>query len=269
MMTRRKEIQTEYKLCGLCYSDGKLYTMEQGQGLNARTYTLAVYQVHNNSGDITLVDRLVLTDLWPRYLFSEKPLFVCLRVESHSQCVFLPIFGRGVLVAHLDGDRLARKKILTCTRVPRSVAVMSPNTVYACDNRRVHIVDVRSDRTVSYLEIPEGNLPDQVAVLGDTALVSYFDGPTVVVYRHGSLTPVRVISLPERLRYLPAITSDGQRYFLMTDNKTKSVFVVDDSGNLCYKVNIESESTPMNCVVVNRQLWVRCRNGDIVIMSSQ
>ena len=266
-MTRRKEIQTEYELCGLCYTDGKLYTAEQGQGSNALTYTLAVYKVHNDSGDITLVDRLALTNLWLRYMFSGDPLFLCLRVESHSQCVFLPIFGRGVLVVHLDGDRLARKKILTCVPWASGVAVISPSTVYVCDDRRVHIVDVRGDRTVSYLENPKGMLPQQVAVLCDTVLVNSIDVHTVALYLHGSLTPVRVISFPTRLR--SAITTAGQRHFLITDYNTKLVFVIDDSGNLSCKVNIDSESRAVDCVVVNRQLWVGCRNGDIIIMSSQ
>ena len=241
------------------------------QGSNRYTYTLAVYQVHNDSGDITPAGRLrlVFPNLKPD-LRSMHP-----RVECHSQWVFLPVFGIGVLVAHFADDRLDRKTILTYSGYdyepqPTSVAVMSPNTVYVCDNRRVHIVDVRSDRTVSYLENTQGNLPCQVAVLGDTVLVSYIHGHTLAVYSHGgSLTPVRVISFPERLRELSAITSDGQLYFLMTDCKTKSVFVVDGSGNHPYKVNVESESRAMDCVVVNRQLWVGCLNGDIVIMSSQ
>ena len=54
-----------------------------------------------------------------------------------------------------------------------------------------------------------------------------------------------------------------------TDWKANFIFAMDFNGNLRHTVSIDNGYTPWDCAVVNRQLWVGCVRGDIVIMSSQ
>ncbi len=197
--------------------------------------------------------------------------FICPRVDHYSQRVFIP-GGSGVIVARLDGGRLVREKTLTCVKYPKSVDAMSPDTVCICGvgSGSVSIVDVRDDRIISTLNNPEGvtcEQPNSVAVLGDSIIVKYDIGP-LVVYRHGSPDPVRVPLRPE-WGYLISISTDRQHHFLITDSRTKNVLVVDVSGEVLHKVEIKAHSSIVDCAVVKRQLWVGCRNSDIVVMSPQ
>ncbi len=252
---------------------GCLYTVERQQVEPGRySYSLAVYRVHRDSGDITLLDRMeleVVDLMWP----------MCPRVERHSGRVFVPCWDNGVAVARLDhvdgdhGDRLVRERTLFCVRNPCSVDGMSPDTVYVCNHisESVHVVDVRHDRITSTLEQPEtlrGELPWGLAVLGDSVMVSYSFG-TLVVYRHGNTTPIKVIPISAQLKDVSTVSTDCHSNFLITDSITKSVLVMGDGGNVRHIVNMDTISRPRNCAVVNKQLWVGCLNGDIVIMSSQ
>ncbi len=239
--------------------------MESGRD----SYILAVYRIQRDSGDITLMDKLKLGT-------GEWPLYVCPRVDRHSRRVFIPCSGSGVTVAHLDGDRLAREKILTCVGAPMCVDVMSPDTVYVGggSSGSVHVVDVRDDRITMTLEKPDtvsDKWPRSLAVLGKSVMVSYGDYPdaTLVVYRHDGASPVSVIPQPEGLKAVTAVTTDCHSKFLVTDSQTKSVFVMDVRRNIRHKLNIDTNRDIVDCVVVNRQLWVGCHNGDIVIMSGQ
>ncbi len=270
-MRGRREIQAGYSLQGLCYSEGRLFVAEWQQVESGRArYSLAVYQVHRDSGDLTLLDRM---ELWTGGL--SWSVSMCPRVDRHIQRVFVPSADSGVTVAHLDNDRLVRGRTLTCVRVARSVDVMSPDIVYVVDgsSRSVCVVDVRDDKIVSTLEKPEtvnNELPRSLAVLSDSVMVSYgASDHTLVVYSHASPTPVRVIPRPGRLQEVIAASTDWQSNFLLTEYKTKSVFVMDTSGNVHHTVNIDTDRWPRDCAVVNRQLWVGCLNGDIIIMSSE
>ncbi len=253
-------------MCGLCYTDGKLYTLEkQDVESQSSSHHLCVYQIQRDSGHITLLDSIEL-GVAGLMLPPIRP-----RVDRHSQRVFIPGDG-GVTVARLDGDRLVRERTLTCVTHPASVDVMSPDTVYSCGVTRdsVYIVDVRDDRITSVLKNPKSLIherPHDVAVLGDSFMVSYNEGP-LVVYHHGSSDPVRVI--PRTGGLSPSsISTDRQHHFLITDSTTNVVFVVDVSGDVLHKVNINTDSKIVDCAVVNRRLWVGCQNGDVVIMSSE
>ncbi len=197
-------------------------------------------------------------------------------MDRHSRRVFVPCYDSGVTVARLDGDRLVSERTLTCVEWAISVDVMSPDTVYVGDSKRVHVVSVTDDRKLSTLDKPDtarGESLHSLAVLGDSVMVCY--GPsTLVVYRHGSPAPVRVIPHPGGLEWVTAVSTDCRSNYIVTDIMTRSVFIIDSDGKLRHRVNIpdtdsDTYSEPMDCAVVNRQLWVGCYNGDIVIMSSQ
>ncbi len=249
---------------GLSYSDGCLFICElQYEPEFGFRQSLAVYQIGNE--DITLLDRLELGSVG-------RLTLVCPRVERHSRRIFTPCHERGVTVACLDGDRLVRERTLTSVRNVVSMDVMSPDTVYVCDGARVHVVDIRNDRKTSTLEKPytvRKVQPRSLAVLDDSVLVCCGGTGTLVTYRHGSTTPVRVVPHPGGLQIVTCASTDYQGHFLLTDDDTKSVFVMDVHGNLCHKININTDSATQDCAVVQRQLWVGCKSGDIVIMSSQ
>ncbi len=260
--------ETEVRLNGLCYSDGALYVRERWKITKDRSiYSLAVYRIQS---DITLLDRLKLemSVLW----YSVSP-----RVDRHSQHVFVPCRDSGVTVVRLDRDRLVRKRTLTCVKDAVSVDVMSTDNAYVgdYDSESVHVVDIINDRITLTLEKPDigkDNLPHSLAVLGDSIMVAYgYTDPTLVVYRHGSPAPVRVIPRPGGLQELTVVSTDCHSLkFLLTDNVTNSVFVIDENGELHHRVNIDTESSTLSdCAVVNRQLWVGCYSGDIIMMSSQ
>ncbi len=263
----KRKIQAGGMLCGLCCTADWLHIVEGRQvESSGYSWSLAVYQVDSDSGDITLLDRLELE-------MGEQRLSVCPRVDRHSWRVFVPLRGSGVTVARLDGDRLIRHKTLTCVRDAVSVDVKSPDEVYVSDwsSRSVYIVNVRDDRITSVLEKPEtvsDEWPRRLAVLGDSVMVGY-TGSILVVYHHGSPAPVRVIPRPAGLGEVIAISTDWHSNFLLTDYDTSCLFAMDVDGNVRHKVNIDSDSMTEDCAVVRRQPWVGCRNGDIVIMSSQ
>ncbi len=257
------------RLRGLCYSDGCLYVAERREAeLGRDRYSLAVYRVQPDSGDIKLLDRLTLmaTDVW------------CPRVNRHSQRVFIPCYERGVTVARLNGDRLVRERRLTCVRDAISLDVMSSDTVYVGDgiSYSVAVVDIRADMITMTLEKPdtvrEYERPYRLAVLGDSVMVCYghgYDDPTLVIYRHNSPTPVMVIPRPGGLNGVSAVSTDCHSHFMVTDGETSSVFVMDSNGDLRHTVKIDADSRPRDSAVVNRQLWVGCGKGDIFILSSQ
>ncbi len=236
-------------------------------------YSLAVYRIlPSDSGDMTLLDRL---QLW-----EDGPWSGCPRVDSHSRRVFVPCPGTGVTVAHLDGERLVRERTLTCVKGAESVDVMSSNIIYVRDGSSVHVVDVRGDKKMLTLERPETvksyDRPYRLAVLCHCVMVSYgYTERHLVVYSHGSPTPVSVIPCPEGLDEVTAVSTDCQRHFLVivsttkSDSTSKSMLVTHVNGKICHTVDILTDRYIRDCAVINRQLWVGCLNGNIVIMSSQ
>ncbi len=174
-----------------------------------------------------------------------------------------------------------RERTLTCVGYAISVDVMSPDTVYVgeLDSGSVHVVSITADRKTATLEKPDtvrDEPPLSLAVLGDSVMVGY-GVSTLVIYRHSSPAPVRVIPHPAGLERVTAVSTDCHSNYIVTDSETRSIFMIDADGNLCHTVNIphadsDADSRPQDCAVVNRQLWVGCDdlyNGDIVIMSSR
>ncbi len=254
-------------LHGMCYSEGCLYVTE-GRWESVRySLSLSVYRVQSDGGHITRLDTLTGLGMGHWNMVS-----LCPRMDHHSHRVFVSCQHSGVTVARLDGDRLVRERTLTCVRNAISVGAMSPDNVYVgdYDNDSVHVVDIRDDRKTATLEKPAtlwGERPDSLAVLGDSVMVCY-GYSTLAMYRHGSLAPVRVIA-PGGLERVTAISTDFQSNYIVTD-ETRSVFIIDNNGDLRYTANIpHTDSEPRDCAVVNRQLWVGCLTGDIVIISSQ
>ena len=271
----RRVTQAGDDLRGLCYSEGRLYVVEGRRRSGRYSINLTVHSVQSDSGHITRLDTLtVLTGLGEGYGLPS----LCPRVDRHSRRVFVPCRDSGVIVARLDGDRLVRERTLTCVRRAISVDVMSPDTVYVGDifSGSVHVVSITDDRIISTLDKPDtvrGDRPYSLAVLGDSVLVGYGHS-TLVVYRHGSPAPVRVIPRPGGLDHVRTVSTDCRSNYIVTDTRTISVFIIDSNGDLKHTVNIPDTSKYTNgrledCAVVNRQLWVGCSNGDIVIMSSQ
>ncbi len=272
MVQRRVIIQANNTLMGLCYSKGSLYVVERHIESDTDSTSLAVYRLQGDSGDITLLDRL---ELWTGSGLGSTP--VCPRVDRHGLRVFVPCHDSGVTVACLDGDRLVRERTLTCVLNAVSVDVMSQDTVYVVDgsSNSVHVVDVRHDRITSTLEAPDtvrlgGACPYSLAVLGDGIMVSYGSADhTLVLYRNGSNAPVQVMTSPGGLKHVTSVSNDCHNNYLVTDYKSQSIFVMKVNGELRHTVNINADSKTMDCVVVNKQVWVGCQNGDLVVMSSQ
>ncbi len=265
--------QAGYELQGLCYSEDCLYVVE-GRRTESGTYSLSltVHSVQSGSGDIRRLD--TLTGLGTGFWLDSQ----CPRVDRHSRQVFIPCRGSGVTIACLHYDRLLRERTLTCVWDAISVDVMSPDTVYVGDGYSVHVVSITDNRIISTLETPDtvrGERPNSLAVLGDSVMVGYgISDHTLVLYRHGSPAPVRVIHRPGGLGNVTAVSTDCRSNYVLTDYKTRSMLIIDAVGNLQHTVNIpdtdsDTDSRPVDCAVVNRQLWVGCQNGDIVIMSSQ
>ncbi len=261
--------QAGVRLVGMCYSEGCLYVLGGLEGRGGYTLILTVYSVQSDSGQLTRLDTMTgLGGGWPS---------LCPRVDHHRHRVFVPCYGTGVTVAHLDGDRLVREGTRTCVMHAICVDVMSPDTVYVgdIDSRTVHVVDIKDDRKIMTLEKPDRvrEPPWSLAVLGDSIMVCYGDSdPTLVVYRHSSPTPVRVVPRLSGLGEVAAVSTDCRSNFIVTDKVTRSVFIIDADGNLRHTINIpypdsDTDSRSVGCAVVNRQLWLGCVNGDIVIMS--
>ncbi len=261
-VTERRNIQAShpgiYRMSGMCYSDGTLYTVEEVPS----EYCLAAYQVHRDSGNITLVDTM------PVYTTKRFDLPIHPRVDHRSQRVFIPCKS-GVTVARLNGDRLVEEMTLTSVRHAVSVDIMSPDTVYVCDTRDISAVDVTRDRVMWTLEQPDTVIhhhPNSLAVLGGRVMVGFMLGP-LVMYAHHSRVPGRDIIPSLRLDWPYTISTDRKQHFLIADSS--NVFVVDIDGTLRHRIPIGMDMDIADCAVVNKQLWVGCKSGYIEIMSTK
>lgn len=107
-----------------------------------------------------------------------------------------------------------------------------------------------------------------IAVVGDLILVEYA-GPYLVIYRHGIPTPGTLIPRPHGLQSVNSLSTDNHSHFLVSDGGSRAVLVLDLSGRLIHAIHIPQNRAPEDCIVVGEQLWVICRNGDIVVMSPQ
>ncbi len=226
---------------------------------------LVVYQINN--GTMKLIDRMKL-----EHSVFEPNLPVC--VDQHSQRIFVSHGMHGIFVACLDQNQLSAEKILRCVEHAICVDVMSLDTLYVYDmtTRSVHIVDIRADRIIETLKkssAAPGMTPARLAVVGDSVVVDYFG--TLVVYHHGNVSPVKVISHHEILE-TRIIGKDNHGHILLASwlHTDDPIHVMDADGNLIHSINhpkIDPGSGARSCAVVNRQLWLGCFNGEIIILS--
>ncbi len=261
-MTGKNRIRTDGWMQGMCYFSGKLYIGTGG--------TLQVYNV-DNQDNITLLDTLHMPGL-------KHP-----RVDHQSGRVYIPYRGHGILVVKYDGSKLLRVRTMRCVQDVSSLAMVSPDTLYVCDNNSetVCLVDVTTDRVTQRLQRPQ-RVPqyqdNYVAFLGETLLV-YHKNPSrptlssrltmkLVIYRHGASTPGKVIPNPQGMDLVNRLTTDNHSSFLLIHSFKRSVYVLDISGDVTHTIPIITDSEPVACTVVRGKLWVGCSNGDIIVMSS-
>ncbi len=245
-------------MIGPYYHNHRLYTVE---GRKSSSDCLCMYQV--TSEGLTLLDTVDLgvDTCW-------QP-----RVDGHSRQVYIPRgHSRGVLVVSWDGTRLRRQPTLTCVGECESVAVMSPNTLCACDenSESVNVVRVTDNTVTATLVKPNwvrDETPYKLAVTGNTILVMY--SFRLVVYENGVSSPGTMIAWPAGLRWFSGMSSDDVSRFLVCSPQSKAVFVLDVNGTLCDKINIDTNSNAEDFTVGDGKLWVGCYNGDIVTLSPQ
>ncbi len=286
-----------YQLLGLCYSNSKVYTLE----INKKDVHLAVYQMNGDSGNLILMDSMdvglglslaLLTHLnirGPSRGFSPS-------IDRHSHRIFLSAH-HGVLVARLEGDKLVKERILQSVHYLGDVVVMPLDTLYVCDwtYDTVCIIDGMDDMVTGTLETPQitwGVLtPYSLAAQGDSVLVCYNDDSKtmpdeyfesisakseyfLVIYRHGSLIPARILCAPditggEFPPHLLIADSEGHALLAQRNSDTSRVININvDVYHVNHKIKVNTDSVICGCTIVNRQLWMACGSGDIVIMSS-
>ena len=194
------------------------------------------------------------------------------RVDGHSQQVCIPggLLFPGVSVVRWEDNRLTTPRTLECVGKCYSVGVISPQTLGVCDSdsRSVSVVSVTDDRVTATLrkpEVVEDETPDDTAVLGDSVLVRY--GSSMVVYENGVSSTGTMVPTPMGLQSVYSMSSDGVSRFLVCDEESNTVFVLDVKGKLCDKINIDTDSRVEDCKIVDGKLWVGCYNGDIVVLS--
>ncbi len=246
------------ELCGLCYRNLRLYVVERR---GRSSHYLCVYQ-HVN-------ERLQLMDS-----VNLQGGRGCPRVDGYTHRVYIPrLWDKGVSVVSGDDARLMLQPNLTCVRECRSVGVMPPNSICACDQiwGRVYVVSVTDDTVIAALMKPievTDSSPSATAVLGDTILVLYGDD-NLVLYENGLSSPGTMVTWPAGLQSVWGMSSDGISRFLVCDEDSNAVFILDVTGKMCDKINIDTDSVVLDCTVGDGKLWVGCDNGDIVVMSPQ
>ncbi len=252
----------------MCYFSGRLYLV------TGRRNKLQVYSV-NDQDTITLLDTLHMPDL------LDTP-----RVDRQSGRIYIACYGDGVFVVKYDGSKLLIVTTLRCVKDVTSLAVVSPDTLYVCDenSKTICLVDVIKDRVIQRLQKPlevHQYIDTCSAFLGDTLLVchklcsmtkspsksSSFSTP-LVIYRHGASTPGKVISPPKGVSWVGGPTTDNHSNFLLIGGHPLSVYVLDISGGLIHTIPIFAGSRLIDCTVVGEKLWVGCENGEIIVMSS-
>ncbi len=247
-MPQECQVLRENKVKNMCFHDGYLYTSDFDA--EERDYTGSKVSVYSGINE----DNLILLDTLDTEGAIGKP-----SVDQHTGKVYLPNSGRGVCVVRYDGSKLIRLATLSCVQYPTTVAVVSTDALYVCDRYEdiVCLVDVNQDRVTAKLEAPRelsSRIPNHIAVLGDTILVSY-SGPNLVIYRHGITTPDKMIPHPEELRSVSALSTDNRQCFLVTEQFENSVYVLDISGKLIRAIPIPVTGA-RDCIVADEQLFV-------------
>ncbi len=212
----------------------------------------------SEDGSLSLIDK-VKVGIVPWY---------CRPLVDSSHRVYVPRGESGVRVFRCqDGRLLSARDPLKCVRDARSVCVYTADIVFVGDwgTRSVCLVNVSTDTVIRRLERPVRDDPCQMFVLGQTVLVCYGDN-TLVTYRSDSWTPGRVLQTPEGLDEVTSITADSHSSsFLVTGRH--GVYVLND--NLIWHRIYTEVLELMGCAVVQSQLWLGYREGDIAALTSR
>ncbi len=265
-MTRIHNIQAGHDIVGMCYFSGRLYTTESCGDIDEvgdDRYRVAVYSV-NDQENVTLLDTLDLEVL---------PIRLC--IDRQSGQIYFSSEYRGIYVMRYDCSKLVTITTLRCVKSPLDLAVVSPDILYVCDSYSdtVCLVDVTRDRIITRLQHPEDALtapyPFTIAVVGDRVLVGY-QNDSLFIYRHGVTTPDTALpSLHlQGLEFITSLTTDHHSSFLLVDEASNTLFVLDISGNVTHTISVPGNGKPGDCTVVEGQLWFACENGNIIVMSS-
>ncbi len=255
--TGRYKIQRGKDLCGLCFHNPRLFSVE----IKGSAYDLCMYEVTGQG--LTLLDSV-----------RTRNTFWSPRVDGNTQQVYIPdSHSQGVSVVSWEDNRLTTQTTLTCVGKCRSVGVLSPHTLCACDESSgsVSVIRVTDGTVIDTLKKPAevaDKKPFATAVLGSSILVLYSNS-SLVVYKNGVSSPGNIVAWPAGLKFVSDISSDGVSRFLVCDYAGNAVFVLDENGKLCDKININTTSMVCDCTAGDVKLWVGCANGDIVVMSPQ
>ncbi len=246
---------------GICYFGGRLYTTEEWKGAVSVAYRLAVYSV-TDQDTITILDTLGL---------EGQPAQPC--IDCQSGRIYFSCYSRGIYLVRYDGSKLVPIATLWCVRQAVALAVVSPDSLYVCDDNSntVCLVDVTQDRVKARLQNPVEvaySIPFTMAVLGDMVLLGY-ENDELVIHRHGVPTPGKLLPKPRGLKDISSLTTDHHSSFLLVDNQSNTLFVLDISGNLTHTISIPVSRHQQDCTVVGGQLWVGNFYGDITVLSSQ
>ena len=227
------------------------------------SYRLCMYQV---TGEVlTLLDSVGVDN-------GRHP-----RVDGHSQQVYIPRGdSHGVSVVSWGDTKLTSQPTLRCVGESQSIAVRSPHRLYACDLSHdcVSVVRVTDDTVKDKLRKPwklRDKKPSITAVIGNRILVTYqlFGNSKLVVYENGASGLGTTVTWPAGLQSVRSMSSDGVSRFLVCDGVSKAIFILDVRGKLSGKININTEGVIWDCTAEDGKLWVGCKNGDIVFMSSR
>ncbi len=266
-MTWEDDIQAEDELLGMCYFSKRLYTLEtcRPAGYGKYGLLLAVYSV-TDKDTMALLDTLDLkvdVEMHNDDVYNFQP-----RVDLQTGKVYIVCGHHGVCVVRYDGSKLVPVTTLRCVGEAVSLAVVSPDTLYVCDrdSKAVCVVDVNQDKVTDRLQERLLLTLSHIAVLGDSVLMAGWDGD-MFIYRHGISRHERPTILPVRLD-VRALTTDHHSSFLLADSWSGTVCVLDINGNLTHTIPIPRSRSPQDCTVVEEQLWVGCKTGDVIVMSS-
>ncbi len=247
------------ELRGLCCVDNKLYCVQiREKALNAR---LCLYQI--GAEIMTLLDNAEVEGV---YLTRCQP-----EVDRQTHRVYVPSSLRGVSVFSCEDSLLRKVKMLTCVKFAASVAVKSSDYVFVIDwnSKSVCLVHVSKNSIIMKLQAPtqmKDIEPIHLTAMGSTLLVQFGDN-CLVLYRNDDPHPTRVLQSPEAR--VISITTDCHSSFLATDNRSRSVFVLDDKGKLRHRIHADWERDLVGCAVVQEQLWLGYKGNTIDILASQ
>ncbi len=269
--TRRHRIPSGNVLEGLCHSDEKMFTVEWKSGTIYPR--LCMYLVQKNNMKLLGKMELLGKGEWlSGKICSLKPC-----IERHSQRIFVACVDGGVIVARFDGRKLIQEKVLRGVKSAVNMVVISPDTICVVHNDgskyHANYVNIESGKIITSLAMPkpeafqtQTSAGERLAVYGDSVII-FIPEDQILVYREDGRTTR--LPWPEGLSKVSSIRTDKHGHILVTDPANNIVFVLDSSGRVHARVEIQTDGEIQDCAVIDGQLWVGCYNGEIIIMSPE